>query len=164
MAKLLKNTMNTKQTIIFMIIGIVATYQWYYYNIGSSMLIDGILISSFTVTAITISFSIVTWIMISWAHIGNKHERKILNSSGLFASVLSGLLMITPFVGWVGPMAGIILGIFAGLSCYGAFSIKNKNSLKDTKIINVLIRGVTWYCVTVLPLSFWLLNSFVSHM
>ena len=153
-----------KLSIIFVIVGIIATYQWHYYNTGSSVLIDGITVSSFTVTVITISFSIITWIMISWAHIGNKHERKILNGSGLFASILSGLLIITPLAGWVGPMAGIILGIFAGLSCYGAFSIKNKNSLKDTKIANVLIRGVIWHCVTVLPLSFWLLNSFVPSM
>ena len=155
---------NNKLAIIFVIIGIIATYQWYYYNIDSSMVIDGIIISSFTVTAIAISFSIITWIMISWAHVGNKHESKVLNGSGLFASVLSGLLIITPFVGWVGPMAGIILGVFAGLSCYSVFAIKNKNSLKDTKIINVLIRGVSWYCITVLPLSFWLLNSFFIIM
>ena len=88
-----------KLSIIFVIIGIIAAHQWYHYNIGSSMLIDGILISSFVVTVIIISFSIITWIMISWTHIGNKYDRKILNYSELFTSVLAGLFIATPFTG-----------------------------------------------------------------
>lgn len=115
-----------KIPIIFGITGIVAIYHWHHYNIGSNVLIDGILTSSFIVTAITISFSIITWIIVSWTHARNKHERKGLDGSGLFASVLLGAFIITPFAGWVGPMAAIILGVFAGLACYGAGLIKNK--------------------------------------
>ncbi len=148
--------------IIFAIIGIIASLQWLHYNMGSTGLIDGIMISSFTVTVITMLSSVTAWLMMSWAHAGSNNKIKISNILNLTAGTLAGLLLIPSLVGWVGPMAGIILGIFAGLSCYVAFFIKNKESIEGTRTTHVVIRGVVWYAVFVIPLNFWFVYSVIS--
>jgi len=148
--------------IIFAIIGIIASLQWLHYNMGSMVLIDGIMISSFTVTVITMLSSVATWLMMSWAHAESNNKIKISNILNLTAGALAGLMVMQSLAGWVGPMAAIILGIFAGLSCYVVFFIKNKESIECTRTTHVVIRGVVWYAVFIIPLNFWFVYSVIS--
>lgn len=147
--------------ILFVIVGIIAILQWHFYNIGSSILIDGITISSLTVTAVTMLSSTGTWLMISWAHSESNSRIKISNILNLSAGALAGLTLIPSLVGWIGPMAGIVLGIFAGISCYVVFFIKNKKSTENTKTSHFVIRGGIWYVLAVIPLNFWFVYSFI---
>lgn len=105
--------------------------------------------------------SVTAWLMMSWAHAKNNNKIKISNILNLTAGVLAGLMVIQSLAGWVGPMAGIILGIFAGISCYVVFFIKNKESIENTKISHFVIRGVIWYVLAVIPLNFWFVYSFI---
>ncbi len=127
---------------------------------------DGITISTLTVTIYAMSVSAGTWLLVSWAHAGEKGSTgKAHASKGmcLTAGTLAGLIIMLPFVGWVGPMAAVILGIIAGISGYVAYFLKNRNSLEDTSTIQIIMRGTIWFGIIVIPLNFWFVSSMTIH-
>ena len=64
---------------------------------------------------------------------------------GAASGAVAGLVAITPASGFVGPMASILIGIGAGLICYGAVLLKNRFRYDDA-LDAFAIHGVggTW--------------------
>ncbi len=120
--------MTWKKILIFTAIATVTTVWWFYQNTTFDFIIDGITISGVTVTLVTVIASTVTWLLLSWASVANKENIKVITSDNLLAGALSGYVVATYFSGWIGPMAGIVIGILSGAFCYGMFSIKTKIS------------------------------------
>lgn len=120
--------MTWKKILIFTAIATVTTVWWFYQNTTFDFIIDGITISGVTVTLVTVIASTVTWLLLSWASAANKENVKVITSDNLLAGALSGYVAATYFSGWIGPMAGIVIGILSGAFCYGMFSIKTKIS------------------------------------
>ena len=114
--------------LIFIVIAIIITVWWFYQNTTSDFIIDGITVSSATVTLIAVIASTVTWLLMSWASAANKNNVKVITAQNLFVGALSGYVVSTYFSGWIGSMAGIVIGIFSGSLCYCVFSIKTKIS------------------------------------
>ena len=112
--------------IVSAIIAIITTIWWFYNTAGSEYLFDGIFISSVTVTIVTVITSTITWLLLSWASAGGKHNVKVITYQNLFTGMLSGYITSTYYSGWIGPMAGIVIGVLSSASCYGIFSIKRK--------------------------------------
>ncbi|WP_316507179.1 ammonium transporter [Nitrosopumilus sp.] len=100
-------------------------FGWFGFNAGSEVMVDGIAVSAWTVTNIAAGMASVTWMLVSWAHAGKP------SIVGAATGAVAGLVAITPASGWVGPMAAIIIGIAAGMVCYGAVAFKNSRRWDD---------------------------------
>ncbi len=100
-------------------------FGWFGFNAGSEVMVDGVAVSAWTVTNIAAGMASVTWMLVSWAHTGKP------SIIGAATGAVAGLVAITPAAGWVGPMAAIIIGITAGMVCYGAVAFKNSRRWDD---------------------------------
>ena len=67
----------------------------------------------------------VTWLIISWIH------EKTPSFVGVLTGAVAGLATITPGAGFVKPWAAIIIGVVAGIVCYGAVQLRKKLDWDD---------------------------------
>jgi Amt family ammonium transporter len=64
--------------------------------------------------------------VIEWIHRGKP------TALGVASGLVAGLVAITPASGFVAPWAALVLGLLAGLVCYGGVLLKNKFGYDDT--------------------------------
>lgn len=95
-------------------------FGWYGFNAGSELQVDSITALAFLNTDIAASFAAITWLFLAW-----KLERKP-KFVGLLTGAVAGLATITPAAGYVSMTSAAIIGLLAGVICYGAVSLKNK--------------------------------------
>ncbi len=100
-------------------------FGWYGFNAGSELQVDSITALAFLNTDIAASFAAITWLFLAWFL-----ERKP-KFVGLLTGAVAGLATITPAAAFVSTSSAAIIGILAGLVCYGAVSLKNKLKWDD---------------------------------
>ncbi len=100
-------------------------FGWYGFNAGSEVSVDFITSTAFLNTDIAASFATMSWVIIEWIR-----ERKP-KFVGLLTGSIAGLATITPCAGFVPLWASPIIGIIAGIVCYGAVMFKNKMKWDD---------------------------------
>ena len=100
-------------------------FGWYGFNAGSEVSVDFITSTAFLNTDIAASFATMSWVVIEWSR-----ERKP-KFVGLLTGSIAGLATITPCAGFVPLWASPIIGIIAGIVCYGAVMFKNKMKWDD---------------------------------
>jgi Amt family ammonium transporter len=100
-------------------------FGWYGFNAGSEVSVDIITSTAFLNTDIAASFATMSWVVIEWIR-----ERKP-KFVGLLTGSIAGLATITPCAGFVPLWASPIIGIIAGIVCYGAVMFKNKMKWDD---------------------------------
>ena len=100
-------------------------FGWYGFNAGSELAVDTITVTAFINTDIAASFAAITWLALAWVL-----ERKP-KFVGLLTGAVAGLATITPAAGFVTPFHSMIIGIAAGVVCYGAVALKNKLNWDD---------------------------------
>lgn len=100
-------------------------FGWYGFNAGSEVSVDFITSTAFLNTDIAASFATMSWVIIEWTR-----ERKP-KFVGLLTGSIAGLATITPCAGFVPLWASPIIGIIAGIVCYGAVMFKNKMKWDD---------------------------------
>ncbi len=100
-------------------------FGWYGFNAGSEVSVDFITSTAFLNTDIAASFATMAWVVIEWSR-----ERKP-KFVGLLTGSIAGLATITPCAGFVPLWASPIIGIIAGIVCYGAVMFKNKMKWDD---------------------------------
>ena len=126
-----------------------ATTVWFFFqNLGSDIMIDGITVSAFMVTIIATITSTITWILLSWAHAKNNicNTRSTIGINATIGA-LSGYFLTSSIAGWIGPMAAILFGILAGVSLYAVMTIKNKNIPMGSSLSQFVIRWIVWFVV-----------------
>ncbi|WP_342304601.1 ammonium transporter [Methanolobus sp. ZRKC5] len=105
--------------------GSLLWFGWFAFNAGSALAADGLAVNALVVTNISAAAGALTWMAASW--IKGKPS-----SLGLISGGVAGLVAITPASGFVGPMAAIIIGGFAGLLCYGALLFRVHKGLDES--------------------------------
>ncbi len=95
-------------------------FGWYGFNAGSQLKVDGITGLAFLNTDIAASFAGPTWMLLAWIF---ERKPKFL---GLLTGAVAGLATITPCAGYVTPASAMLIGVLAGVVCYGAVSLKNR--------------------------------------
>jgi len=100
-------------------------FGWYGFNAGSELGVDGVTAQAFINTDTAASFAGITWLIISWI------VEKKPKFTGLLTGSVAGLATITPCAGFVNIHAAVIIGITAGLVCYGAITLKNRLKWDD---------------------------------
>ncbi len=100
-------------------------FGWYGFNAGSELKVDAVTGLAFLNTDIAASFAGPVWMLLAWIF---EKKPKFL---GFLTGAVAGLATITPCAGFVTPSSAAIIGIIAGVVCYGAVNLKNKLKWDD---------------------------------
>jgi Amt family ammonium transporter len=108
-------------------------FGWYGFNAGSAIVgvntsdaAGGLAALAFTTTTVAPAAAGLTWMLAEWIHSGKP------SALGFASGVVAGLVGITPAAGFVTPAWAIVIGIGAGLVCYGAILVKAKFKYDDS--------------------------------
>ena len=114
-------------------------FGWFGFNAGSALAANGDAVNAFVVTNTAAAAALVTWVGMSWGF--GKKPSVIGAASGAVA----GLVAITPASGFVGPVPAILIGIGAGVLCYGAIELLARFRIDDSLAVwGVHGVGGTW--------------------
>jgi ammonium transporter, Amt family len=100
-------------------------FGWYGFNAGSELQVNHVTTLAFLNTDIAASFAAITWLFMAWVL---EKKPKFL---GLLTGSIAGLATITPAAGYVTVPTAALIGITAGIVCYGAINLKNKMHWDD---------------------------------
>jgi len=114
-------------------------FGWFGFNAGSALAADGSAVNAFVVTNTAACAAMLGWVAMSW--IFGKKPSVVGAASGAVA----GLVAITPAAGFVGAMPAVIIGIAAGVLCYGAVQLLLSFKVDDAlSVWGVHGIGGTW--------------------
>jgi Amt family ammonium transporter len=100
-------------------------FGWYGFNAGSELQVDSVTALAFVNTDIAASFAAISWLFLEWSLV--KKPKFV----GLLTGAVAGLATITPAAAFVSPGSAAIIGMCAGIICYGAVSLKNRLNWDD---------------------------------
>jgi Amt family ammonium transporter len=95
-------------------------FGWYGFNAGSELTVDSVTAVAFLNTDVAASFAAIAWLFMAWFF------EKRPSFLGLLTGAVAGLATITPAAGFVSPVAAVLIGLVAGVVCYGAVALKNR--------------------------------------
>ncbi len=108
-------------------------FGWYGFNAGSAVVgannadaAGGLAALAFATTTIAPAAAGLTWMFAEWIHAGRP------SALGFGSGVVAGLVVITPAAGFVQPGAALLMGVAAGLVCYGGILLKAKFKYDDS--------------------------------
>ena len=129
------------KTRVLVIAGFLASLAWLGYllaGLNGQVRVDVITVSALVVTVLSVAFSLLSWFLFSWAS-------KNISFQGTMLSVTTGVIIIIPFMGSLGPMAGILVGIVGG---FAAYMIGQKITTSKNKFLVIgLVSIATSYAV-----------------
>ena len=110
-------------------------FGWFGFNAGSALASNGLAASAFVATHVATAGACLSWTIVEWWHSGKP------TTLGAASGAVAGLVAITPAAGFVGPIASLVIGLCAGVICYGGIMLKNKFGYDDALDV-VGIHGV----------------------
>ncbi|HFQ15068.1 MAG TPA: ammonium transporter [Rhodobacteraceae bacterium] len=117
---------------------------WYGFNAGSALAADGNAGMALLATHMSAATASLVWLAVEWKRFGKP------SLVGIVTGTIAGLATVTPASGFVGPLAGGILGLAGGIVCYMAVNYI-KNTLKIDDSLDVLaVHGVGGFLGTLL--------------
>ncbi|CAN5812312.1 ammonium transporter [soil metagenome] len=101
-------------------------FGWAGFNAGSALAADGIAANAIMNTFLAASAAMLGWLLVERLRSGHA------TTLGAASGAVAGLVAITPCAGFVGGMAPIYIGAFAGVVCYLALGLKSLLRLDDS--------------------------------
>ncbi len=101
-------------------------FGWFGFNAGSALSSGGSAALAFTTTQTAAAAGALAWILIEWFHAGKP------SALGAASGVVAGLVVITPAAGFVTPGWALLMGLSAGLVCYGGVMMKHRLGYDDS--------------------------------
>jgi len=101
-------------------------FGWFGFNAGSALAANGVAGNAFVTTMLGGAFGLLGWKFANWWIDGKP------TASGLVTGSVAGLATITPAAGYVTPWAAIVIGLVAGVGCFGASKIRNRMGWDDS--------------------------------
>jgi Amt family ammonium transporter len=89
-------------------------FGWYGFNAGSALAADGVASNAFTATTLAAAVASSAW---AGAEFFLRGKTSVL---GLCSGAVSGLVVITPACGYVGPIGAVAIGTIAGIVSFFA--------------------------------------------
>ena len=112
---------------------------WFGFNAGSSLAADGIATNAFVVTNTAAATAMIAWLLMSWL------IDKKPSAVGAATGAVAGLVAITPAAGFVGPMPALVIGLGAGVFCYGSVKLVERFRVDDAlAVFGVHGMGGVW--------------------
>jgi ammonium transporter, Amt family len=101
-------------------------FGWYGFNAGSAGEASGLAVQAWMNTTLGAAAGMLGWLAIERIRDGH------FTTLGAASGVVAGLVAITPGAGFVGGMAGIVIGAVAGVLCYLAVQLKRRFRYDDS--------------------------------
>jgi Amt family ammonium transporter len=101
-------------------------FGWFGFNAGSALSAGPLAALAFATTHIAAAGAALAWTVAEWVF------RKRPTLLGFVSGLVAGLVAITPAAGYVSPSASLIIGLLAGVVCYGAVLLKEKFHYDDS--------------------------------
>ena len=87
---------------------------WFGFNAGSAVASNALAGAAMMNTQVATAAAALAWMVVEWV------ERKKPSMLGLASGAVAGLVAVTPASGFVNPTGALIIGIVAGVGCYGS--------------------------------------------
>ena len=100
-------------------------FGWFGFNAGSALGSGQLAAVAFMATHLGAAGGAVGWVIVEWIHRGKP------TALGLASGLVAGLVGITPAAGFVAPWAAVLIGLAAGLACYGGVLLKDRLGYDD---------------------------------
>lgn len=100
-------------------------FGWFGFNAGSALGANGLAANAFVVTNTAAAAGALAWMFASWIH-GKP------SSLGIVSGAVAGLVAITPAAGFVDTKASIVIGVVAGLLCYGCMLVRISKNIDES--------------------------------
>ncbi len=114
-------------------------FGWFGFNAGSALTSGSLASLAFVTTNTASASAALGWTAMEWL------RRKKPTALGAVSGAVAGLVAITPAAGFVSPLSAIIIGLVAGIICYGAVSIKPKLGYDDSlDVLGIHGAGGIW--------------------
>jgi Amt family ammonium transporter len=94
-------------------------FGWFGFNAGSAFSAGSVATSALVNTQLGASAGMLAWMTIEWI------RRRKPSGIGIASGAVAGLAAITPASGYVPVWAAMVIGVAAGLLCYGAVEMKS---------------------------------------
>jgi len=101
-------------------------FGWFGFNAGSALAADGLAAQALMVTTVAAAAGMLTWVGAAYVR-----GRKI-SVVGAAAGAVAGLVAITPAAGFVTVGGALILGLVAGVVCFGATLLRDRLAIDDS--------------------------------
>ncbi len=109
---------------------------WFGFNAGSALAANGDAGMAMLVTHLGASGGVVSWMLMEWVRHG---KPSVL---GAVTGMVAGLGTITPASGYIGPAAGLAIGLTAGVVCYFATALLKQKLKIDDSLDVMPVHGV----------------------
>ncbi len=114
-------------------------FGWFGFNAGSALTSGALAANAFVVTHTAAAAGAISWMGMSWYFL------KKPSVLGAASGAVAGLVAITPASGFVGPMPAVLIGLVAGIFCFGAVQLRLKLGFDDSlDVWGVHGIGGTW--------------------
>ncbi len=100
-------------------------FGWFGFNAGSALASNGTATLAFVNTHICAAAAGFSWGMAERFHGGK------VTMLGVASGIVAGLVVVTPAAGFVGPMSSLVMGLMAGVICYGSVLLKHRFKYDD---------------------------------
>ncbi len=109
---------------------------WFGFNGGSALAANGDAAMAMLVTHISASAGAFIWMVAEWFRYGKP------SALGAVTGMVAGLGTITPASGFVGPAGALVIGLSAGLLCFGATNFLKRTMHIDDSLDVFPVHGV----------------------
>ena len=114
-------------------------FGWFGFNAGSALAANGIAALALINTQVATAAALAGWILVEKIRQGHP------TSLGAASGAVAGLVAITPACAFVAPWAAVVIGLFAGIFCSLAVSLKYKFNIDDSlDVVGVHLVGGIW--------------------
>jgi len=104
----------------------VLWFGWFGFNAGSALAANATAGLAFLTTFLAPAAAGLSWAIAEWMRTGKP------TALGVSSGIVAGLVVITPAAGFVGPGSAVIMGLLAGVICYGAVLLKTPLGYDDS--------------------------------
>jgi Amt family ammonium transporter len=101
-------------------------FGWFGFNAGSALAAGQSAALAFVTTHVAAAAASLAWSIAEWKHRGRP------TLLGIVSGLVAGLVAITPAAGYVTPSASLVIGLIAGVFCYGSVLLKDKLKYDDS--------------------------------
>ncbi len=114
-------------------------FGWFGFNAGSALTSGSLASLAFVTTNTASASAALGWMAIEWL------TRKKPTALGAVSGAVAGLVAITPAAGFVSPLSAIVIGLLAGVICFGAVNLKPKIGYDDSlDVLGIHGAGGIW--------------------
>jgi Amt family ammonium transporter len=100
-------------------------FGWFGFNAGSALASNENAALALVNTHLAAGAAALSWAVVEWMKQGKP------TALGVASGLVAGLVCITPAAGFVGPLPAVLMGLVAGVVCYGAVLLKSRFGYDD---------------------------------